>query len=100
MPSASSDSCEVEGTFLSDAGKHPADNGGGGRARRQKRAPRQAKHGFVSFLLWLVMLACLGLMAIRCLPASYSDGRAVPELVSFVPILLVPVFVCLVLAAL
>lgn len=66
----------------------------------KKRAPRQAKHGFVSFLLWLVMLACLGLMAIRCLPASYSDGRAVPELVSFVPILLVPVFVCLVLAVL
>lgn len=46
------------------------------------------------------MLACLGLMAIRCLPASYSDGRAVPELVSFVAVLLVPVFVCLVLAAL
>ena len=46
------------------------------------------------------MLACLGLMAIRCLPASYSDGRAVPELVSFVPALFVPVLACLVLAAL
>lgn len=70
------------------------------RAQGAKRHPKRPRHGFLSFILWLVMLACLGLMAIRCLPASYSDGRAVPELVSFVPILFVPVLACLVLAAL
>jgi endonuclease/exonuclease/phosphatase (EEP) superfamily protein YafD len=70
------------------------------RAQKPRRRPKRARHGFLSFILWLVMLACLGLMAIRCLPASYSDGRAVPELVSFVPALFVPVLACLVLAAL
>ncbi len=81
--------------------------GGGGhgprpeaRAQRPRRSPKRARHGFLSFLLWLVMLACLGLMAIRCIPASHSDGRAVPELVSFTPILFAPVLVCLALAAL
>ena len=70
------------------------------RAQKPRRRPKRARHGFLSFILWLVMLACLGLMAIRCLPASYSDGRAAPELVSFVPALFVPVLACLVLAAL
>lgn len=76
----------------------------GGRAetreQRQRHRPKHARHGFLSLILWLVILACLALMVIRCLPASYSDGRAVPELVSFVPVLFAPVLVCLVIAAL
>ena len=69
-------------------------------AKTPGHRPSQRRHRFPGLLAWLVMLACLGLMGIRCLPASASDGRAVPELVSFVPILLVPVLVCLVLSAL
>ena len=51
-------------------------------------------------LLWLVMLAVLAVMAARCLPADLADGRAIPELVSFVPLLFAPILVCLVLALL
>lgn len=85
---------------MADTRKRAASNGGGGHEQRSKRTVRQAKHGFLSLLLWIVTLACLGLMAIRCLPASYSDGRAVPELVSFVPVLLAPLLLCLIFAAL
>lgn len=69
------------------------------RHAKRHGGPKPPAHGFLSFLLWLAMLACLGLMAIRCLPASLSDGKVVPEAVSFVPLLFLPVLVCLVLAA-
>lgn len=39
-------------------------------------------------------------MALRCLPASMANGRAVPELVSLIPIIFVPLIVCLALAVL
>lgn len=98
---------ESAGSYGYGGGERTRGYGAGARARDLEpraqgamRRPKRPRHGFLSFILWLVMLACLGLMAIRCLPASYSDGRAVPELVSFVPILFVPVLACLVLAAL
>ena len=67
---------------------------------RRARARRGARHGCLSFLLWLVMLGVLALMALRCVPAGLADGRAVPEVVSFVPWLFAPTLLCLVLALL
>lgn len=70
------------------------------RSRRERapRAPKPAKHGCLSMFLWLALIVCAGFMALRCLPASLANGRAVPELVSFVPLLFIPLVVCLVLA--
>lgn len=65
--------------------------------RGHRRRPR---HGFLSFLLWLAMLAVWTLLAARMLPASYASGRAVPELVSLVPLTLPVCAVVLVLAVL
>lgn len=64
------------------------------RPHRHKRA----RHGCLSSLLWLVMLVVLGFMAIRCIPAEYAAGRAIPELASFVPLMVFPTAVCAVLA--
>lgn len=69
----------------------------------QAPAPRRrgrARHGCLSTLLWLVMAGVAALLAIRMLPSSLANGPAVPELVSFVPLALVPSVACLVLAAL
>ena len=54
----------------------------------------------MSALLWLVVLAVVALMAIRCLPSHMSAGNMVPELVSFVPLAVPPVLLCMVLAVL
>jgi endonuclease/exonuclease/phosphatase (EEP) superfamily protein YafD len=51
-------------------------------------------------MLWVVLAGIVALLVLRCLPSSLASGRAVPELVSFVPLMLVPLLVCLVLAAL
>ena len=65
------------------------------------RAPQKgARHGCLSALLWIVMLVIFGFMALRCLPAAYANGKAVPELASFVPLMLIPAAVCLALAIL
>ena len=69
-------------------------------APRAKRPRPRGRHGFLSALLWLVMLGVCALLAIRMLPAHLASGSAVPELVSFVPVALVPTAVCLVLALL
>lgn len=68
--------------------------------RRAPRAPKRAKHGCLSLFLWLIMLVVLAFMAVRCLPASYASGRALPELVSFMPLLFIPIIACLALSAL
>lgn len=67
---------------------------------REPRRRRGGRHGCLSALLWLIMLAVLGLMALRCLPAELANGRLVPEVVSLVPWLFAPILVCLVLALL
>ena len=72
----------------------------GGSSSREPRRWKRAKHGCLSSLLWLVMLGVLGMMALRMLPTELANGRAVPELVSFVPLLFAPILVCLVLSAL
>ena len=64
------------------------------------RLPRRARHGFLSFLLWLAMVPVAGLIALRLLPLENASGRMVPELVSFVPLALAPTLVVVVLAAL
>lgn len=90
-----------------DAASYPGPVGGpgptpypvgstGASARRSKR-PR---HAFLALLLWLVMLGVWGLLALRLLPLENASGRLVPELVSFVPLALIPSLACLVLAAL
>lgn len=73
---------------------------GSSRPPHAPRACRRPQHGCLSALLWLVMLGVLALMALRCLPAELANGRAVPELVSFVPWLFAPILLCLVLALL
>ena len=73
---------------------------GSSRPPRAPRARRRPRHGCLSALLWLVMLGVLALMALRFLPAELASGRAVPELISFVPWLFAPILLCLVLALL
>lgn len=46
------------------------------------------------------MLIVGALIAIRCIPAEQASGRMVPELASFVPLMLVPAAICAVLAIL
>ncbi len=85
--------------------RHRTDQGGGGRdatgsggrpARR--RAPKRARHGCLSMVLWLIMLVVIALMAMRCIPAEYATGNMLPEIISFVPLLFAPIIVCLILA--
>ena len=78
-------------------GGEPAD---GGSSPRAPHRWKPAKHGCLSVLLWLVMLGVLGMMALRKLPAELANGRLVPEAVSFIPWLIVPIVLCLVLSAL
>lgn len=66
-------------------------------------APRRrgrARHGCLSALLWVVMAGVVALLAIRLLPTSLANGPVVPEVVSFVPVAIVPSAACLVLALL
>ena len=70
-----------------------------GRERAGRR-PRGAKHGCLSFLLWLAMLAVVAVMALRCLPSEMANGRLLPEVLSFVPWLFAPIALCVALAAL
>ena len=58
------------------------------------------RHGCLASLLWLVMLVVAGFLFLRLLPVGRSTGRLVPELVSFVPLMLAPTLACLVLSAL
>ena len=82
----------------------PRPQAGPARAPRpgapRQRGPKPARHGCLSLLLWLVMLPVLGLLALRLLPLGHASGALVPELVSFVPLALVPSLACLVLACL
>lgn len=82
----------------------PRPQAGPARAPRpgapRQRGPKPARHGCLSLLLWLVMLPVLGLLALRLLPLGHASGAFVPELVSFVPLALVPSLACLVLACL
>ena len=64
------------------------------------RGRGRARHGCLSTLLWIVMAAVVALLALRALPSSMASGPAVPELVSFVPVAVVPSVICLVLAML
>lgn len=56
----------------------------------QPRERKHAKHGCLSFFLWLAFFVVASFMALRCLPASMANGRAVPELASFVPLMILP----------
>lgn len=78
----------------------PAAPDGPSRPPRAPRVRKGPRHGCLSALLWLVMLGVLALMALRCLPAELASGRALPELISFVPWLFAPILLCLVLALL
>ncbi len=62
------------------------------------RTRRPAEHGCLSFLLWIVLLVVAAFMALRCLPASMANGRAVPELASFVPLMIFPLVPMVILA--
>ena len=46
------------------------------------------------------MLGICALMALRVLPTSLANGRIVPEVVSFVPLALIPTIICLAIALL
>ena len=83
----------------------PDDPAQGGESASGGFSPRghhwkRAKHGCLSALLWLIMLGVLGVMALRQLPAELANGRLVPEVVSFIPWLIVPIAVCLALSVL
>ena len=73
------------------------DNAGDGTAAGPSapRAHKRARHGCLSVFLWLAFLVVLAFMALRCLPSEYANGRAVPELASFVPLMFAPLLVCL-----
>ncbi len=65
-----------------------------------ERERKRSKHGCLSFFLWLAFLVVAGFMALRCLPASMATGRAVPELASFVPLMIFPLVPIVALALL
>lgn len=71
-------------------------------ARRPARTQRHhhPRHPLASALLWIVMLGVCALMALRALPAGLANGRIVPEVVSFVPLALIPTIICLAIALL
>ena len=71
----------------------PAAQGG-----RRRREHKRARHGCLSLVLWLIMFIVAGIMLLRTLPSEQANGSMVPELVSFVPLLFVPIIVCLLLA--
>ncbi|KAB8290092.1 endonuclease/exonuclease/phosphatase family protein [Bifidobacterium avesanii] len=56
------------------------------RPRRRNWFLRGGKHGFLSFWLWLVTFALMALMSIRFIPGLDMDGRALPELIAFLPV--------------
>ena len=69
-------------------------------ARRPARRHHRPRHPLVSALLWLAMLGVCALMALRFLPTDLANGRIVPEVVSFVPLALIPTIICLAIALL
>ena len=58
----------------------------------------RAKHGFLSFFLWLATFCAMGVMALRMLPDADQDGRALPEIIAFVPLFGIMSLLVLVLA--
>lgn len=70
------------------------------RPPRPSRPRSRARHGCLSFVLWIVVAGAVALLSLRYLPSELANGRAVPELVSFVPLMLIPLLLCLILAAL
>lgn len=68
------------------------------RGGRRRREHKRARHGCLSLVLWLVMFVVAGIMLLRTLPSEQANGSMVPELVAFVPLLFVPIIVCLLLA--
>ena len=69
-------------------------------ARRPARRHRRPRRPLVSAALWLVVLGVCALMALRTLPTDLANGRIVPEVVSFVPLALIPTIICLAIALL
>ena len=69
-------------------------------ARRPARRHRRPQRPLASAVLWLVMLGVCALMALRTLPTDLANGRIVPEVVSFVPLALIPTIICLAIALL
>jgi len=47
---------------------------------------KPGKHGFLSSFLWLATFVCLGIMGLRVAPNVDQDGRALPEIIAFVPV--------------
>lgn len=71
------------------------------RATKPARRPaRRHRRPLVSAALWLVVLGVCALMALRTLPTDLANGRIVPEVVSFVPLALIPTIICLAIALL
>lgn len=92
-----------EATSSADTNQQQApatQNAGQGKQPRAPRAHKPAKHGILSFFLWLIMLGTYALLSLRLLPADYATGRLVPELASFIPLALIPAAICFVLALL
>lgn len=56
------------------------------KPRRRNWFLRGGKHGFLSFWLWVVTAALAALMSIRVIPGLDMDGRALPELIAFLPV--------------
>ena len=81
--------------------RRPADSFDRGDFASSPRRPRKhAKHGCLSLILWLALFVILAFMALRCVPASMANGKAIPELSSFVPLMFVPLIPVVVLAVL
>lgn len=48
---------------------------------------KPGKHGVLSSLLWLATIPCVAVMALRVAPNVDQDGRLLPEIIAFVPVL-------------
>ncbi len=56
------------------------------------------RHGILSFFMWIGMLIVLAMIAARMVPAAHASGKLIPEVVSFVPLAILPTLVVVVLA--
>ena len=76
---------------------------GGSAVNRGNDAPkrhRRSRHPILSGFLWMGIFFAAAMCALRMLPVDRSSGRIIPEIVAFMPWLIVPVAVIFVLALL
>lgn len=77
-----------------------ASSGNGSTGGSGQRRSNRARHPILSVFLWLGLFCAVAMCALRMLPVDQGSGSIVPEVVSFIPWLAIPVAGAFVLAIL